>query len=221
MKKLFTFILSFAMIFTLVPCYASAAEVKQPSYDTLVSKAVAVFPEYAEKMLNSGCRPFTYSDNAPRVLVISKTRRISDMETIIYAEYSDGMILITDDFTCDTTLVSSSTGTTYKNYTVNIEAACIYNGYKGYFYLDSVSYTLRNGVNNFDSITNPGTARKGTNCSNYSRNNYTANESDTGYAQISYRIGFKIGPKNGDIVTSDLTFYVGEDTAVLDHSSWN
>lgn len=120
-------------------------------------------------------------------------------------------------FTSDSSTVDSSIGANYKDYTVNITAACKSDYYTGYFYIDGVSYTIFNGANVFDVITNSGTPRKGTNCTNYERGSGTLNETYFSYAQISYNLRFKVGPSAGQEVNSLLTFSVGEDAAILSH----
>ncbi len=222
MKKLLALVLSLSLMFTLVPCCALAADADQSGYDTLVDKAASAFPEYAAKLLNPSYRPSVYTRNAAaRVLVVSETRSISDKESITYTEYSDGLVLLSDyDFTYETTEVDYYTGSTYRSITIDIEAACVATGYSGYFYLNGVSYKLYDGYDNFDRITNPGTEHKGTNCISYHRDSYTQIESYTGYAGFEYTLGFRIGPKPEQFVTSKLYFYVGEDTADVSHVSW-
>lgn len=230
MKRFLAMALSLVMLFTFVPFSASADEEAEGSDNPLIEKAVAVFPEYADKLLNtqSTSAASDPSDSVQaasegeRVLVVKKSRPISDSEVITYSEYSDGVVLLSNyDCTCDSTLVSSSSGSTYKKYTINIEAACVANGYYGYFYLNNVSYTLNTGLNNYDQITNAGTASKGTNCVGATRTDFTPKESLTGYATIIYRLGFRSGTQSTQFVTSDLTLSVGEDTAVLDHIAWD
>ncbi len=224
MKKLFALLLSFALFFTLVPFGVSAVEVEQQNYNTFVDKAIAAFPEYAEKLSNPSYHTSEHTRSATdRVLVVKETRPISDKESITYAEYSDGLILLSGyEFTYESTCVDSNTGNTEKSITINIEAAYVVDGHtEGYFNLNGVSYVLRYGVNNFDCITSPGTAVKGTNCVSATREDYTADESYTGYAQVIYMLGFKIGNYAGDVATSYLTLHVGEDTAVINHTDWN
>lgn len=224
MKRLFAMLISFALVFTLLPVDALAMESKRSGYDSLVEKAAAVFPEYSGKLLNPSYQNAMYThDPADRVLVVKETRPISDRESITYIEYSDGLILLSGyNFTYESTVVDSSTGSTERKYTIDIEAACVFESSPdGYFYLDGVSYILRDGYDNFDSITDPGTARLGDNCLEPSRTNYVADESYTGYARLEYRLGFRYGTGDGDFVTSDLFIHVGEDTAIVDHLGWN
>lgn len=224
MKKVFAVFTALALILAMAPFNASAVETEELGYSTLVDKAAAAFPEYAEKLLNPSYYPSAHAREAETgVLVVSETRAISDTESVTYAEYSDGLILLSGyEFTYDTDLISSTTGSTYKNVTIDIEAACVTdNYYTGYFYLDGFSYTLRSGYDNFDSITDPGDARKGSYCSMASLEDYTENESYTGYARVEYSLGFKVGPQASQVVTSYLTIHVGEDTIAVDHLGWN
>lgn len=224
MKKFLALFFSLVLLFTSVPFGVSATEAERIGYNALISKAAAAFPEYADKLISPSYDSSTYArDAVARVLVANETRHISDKEAISYAEYSDGLILLSDYyFTSSSSLVSSSQGTTYRNITINISAACVTDfNYDGYFYLDGVSYTLRTGDDVFDSITNPGTPRKGTNCTNYSREEYTENESGYGGARIAYRLTFKVGPQAYQVVQSILSLQVGGDTANLNHIGWN
>ena len=216
MKKFLVAFLSIVLLFTSIPFAASA---EQSGNDDLVNKAAIVFPEFAEKLLTPGSHPSTRSNYASaRVLVTSITRPASDKEYITYNEYSDGLIMLSrTHFTSDSSTVNSSIGANYKDYTVNITAACKSDYYTGYFYIDGVSYTIFNGANVFDVITNSGTPRKGTNCTNYERGSGTLNETYFSYAQISYNLRFKVGPSAGQEVNSLLTFSVGEDAAILSH----
>ena len=105
-----------------------------------------------------------------------------------------------------------------KNYTINITATSVVDGYYGYFYINNVSYRINAGLNTYDSITNFGTAKKGANCVRSEMTDDTANESAYGYARLAYDLGFKIGPLSGQIISTELVMHVGEDTAVIDHS---
>lgn len=217
MKKCMAMLLTLALLLTLIPLSASAAE--SPSgYESLVQKAVSAFPEHANKLQNpDNSAIFQSRGVTSRELLISETRPISDREYVTYAEYSDGLILLSGyEFTADTTTVSYVTGSTYRNITIDIEATCVNDvGYNGYFYLEGVSYSLRD--NEFDVITNPGTASRTGYCTSATRTVYTANESNTTYARIAYALCFQLGPTGYYTVNSELLLYVGEDTAVLDH----
>lgn len=238
MKKLLAVFLSLVMMLTLIPYGVSAAEVEDSRETDLITKAADVFPEYADKLLNPRSRVATHSGNpTPRVLVVEKTRSVSDKESITYTEYSDGCILLRDDycvyesealysddenpeFNEDSTVVSSDKGSFYKRYTINVTATCIgpYGGRTGYFYLDGVSYTILNGLVNYDSITNPGTARKGANCDYANRTVYERTEFDRGYARVAYNLTFRIGSGSGDVLHSVLAVSVGEDSATISHA---
>lgn len=222
MKKLLAMLLSLIMVFTLVPLGVSASEVEESNHTTLVDKAVAAFPEYAERLLNPSYSS-TYARSATdRVLVVKETRSISDTESITYAEYSDGVILLSDyDFTYDSSLDNSYYGSTLRNVVIDIEAACILNGSTlGSFFLDDVSYIFYYGDNNFDCITGTGTGTKRGGCTSATRTTYIENESLEGYATLSYKLAFRVSSSAGAIVESYLTLYVGEDTAMIYHEGW-
>ena len=141
MRRCLALFLSIALLLTTVPFVVFAAETKQLGYDSLVQKASAAFPEYAEKMQNPRGITFLNSQSPmPRELVINETRPISDTEYITYSEYSDGLILLSGyDFTYDSTTVSDITGSTSRDITIDIEATCVNDvGYTGYFSLKGV-----------------------------------------------------------------------------------
>ena len=226
MKKFLVAFLSIVLLFTSIPFAASA---EQSGNDDLVNKAAIVFPEFAEKLLTPGSHPSTHSNYASaRVLVTSITRPASDKEYITYNEYSDGLIMLSavervaekdgePDFWAGSSMTGSSSGTNYRDITVNISATCVTEYYIGSFYLDGVSYRINNGVNNFDKITNPGTPREGTNFKSYTRTVFTENESYSGYARVCYYLSFIIGSPDWKVANSALSFNVGEDTAILSH----
>ena len=95
MRKTLALLMSLILALSLVPFGAFAAEENPSAYDTLVNKAAAVFPEYAEKLLNPSCNPSVFSQNAASsTLITRETRAFSDTESITYTEYSDGLILL-------------------------------------------------------------------------------------------------------------------------------
>ncbi len=219
MKKYLALFLSLALLLTTIPFSASAAET-QSGHETLVQKACYAFPEYAEKMQNPQDGAQLYSRSAmPRELLVKETRPVSDTEYVTYSEYSDGLILLSGyDFTAESTTVNYVTGSTYRNITIDIEATCVNDvSYDGYFYLKGVSYSLRD--NEFDVITNPGTESRTGYCTKATRTTYTEKESYTTNAGIVYRLWFQLGPTGYYTVESQLSLYVGGDTAGLDHIS--
>ena len=218
MKKLFALLLAVTMLFTVLPLDAFAAEEKQ-SGNTLVNKAVAVFPEYAEKLLNPEpiCSVYANGEDG-RELVVKKTRKISDNEVITYSEYSDGLILLSEfEATYDTTVTGSSSGPGYRDMTIDIEAACVMSNGTGYFYLNGVSYRFNDGWDRYDMITNEGSPSKGNHCSGYEHQHFVSNESAEGYARIQYRVDFRFGPRPTHFINTYLTLHVGEDSAIVEH----
>lgn len=222
MKKFITLFLSLSLLLTMLVLSVSAAELEQQGYDTLINKAVSTFPEYAGKLLSPTYNPSNSTRTASsRVLVKKETRPFSDTESITYIEYSDGLILLSAyEVDYETTVVgpTPNPNLNVRNFTINITATSVVNGYHGYFYLNGVSYTLNAGLNNFDSITNFGTAERGTNCTNARRTSNVSNESYSGYARLAYDLVFKAGRTSRDVITTELTMHVGEDSAIVDHS---
>lgn len=220
-KKFLAFLMSLLMICSLIPFGAMAEEENSSAYDTLVNKAAAVFPEYASKLLTPGYHSSVFSGHTtPRTIVVNETRAFSDKESIGYTEYSDGLILLRS---CELDYESDCPGGggLDKNITINVTATCVNGSYKGYFYLDGVTYRLNKGLNNWDKISNAGTARRGDNCLYSNRSEFISSESATGYARIEYSLSFKIGSKSGDVLQTFLRISVGEDTAVIAHDSYD
>lgn len=224
MKKFMALLLSLSLLLTMMPLYASAAEQEQKRGDTLINKAVFLFPEYSEKLLNPTYKP-TDSTRATtaRALVVKETRPFSNTESITYTEYSDGLILLSAydvDYTTEVVGPYPHPNLSVRNFTINIEATSVVTGYRGYFELNNVSYTINTGLNNYDCITNFGTGIKGDNCTGAELTDDVENETATNYARLQYNLAFRIGPHSGDFITTELIMHVGEDTAVIDHSVW-
>lgn len=220
-SKFFAVLMALVMALTLIPFGAMAEENYSSNDTTLLDKAVAAFPEYAEKLLNPSPNSSVFSRSAEtRTVVVNETRAISEDETITYTEYSDGLILLSG---CELDYESDCPGGggLNKDITINVTATCVNGSYYGYFYLDGVTYRLNSGINNWDKISNTGTARKGSNCLYYNLNKYELSETPSNYAYIIYALSFRIGSTSGAILQTYLTISVGEDTAVIGHSSNN
>lgn len=222
MKKIIAILVAFVMLFSAMTFSVSAAEIEQSGYESLVAKASAAFPEYAEKMQNPNINPSVYARNPEsRELLVNETRSISDKESITYTEYSDGLILLSGyEFTAKTITVDRVTNSSSTNITLNIEATCVNDtAYHGYFHLDGVKYTLRSSA--YDSITNTGTAWREGYCNKATRFLNNPNETATSYAELGYELHFQIGPGGYYTVDSVLILWVGDDTAVLEHIDHN
>lgn len=219
MKKLLALLLSLAVFFTFSPLSASAADFESPNNNVLVNKAVATFPEYAERLLNPNYSSSRARSTMERVLVVKETRPISDTEYITYAEYSDGLILLSDyEFTYNTSGSSIYYGDTFKYITIDISATGRYDGSTlGVFYLNDISYTINYGDNIYDEINIPGTPSTSNRNTTYSDRTYWPDETDERYAKVSYKLRFKV---DSGYVESIITLDVGEDTALIDHYDW-
>jgi|GEM_PF-6418543 len=224
MKKFLSLLLSLSLLLTMMPLYASAAEQEQKRSDTLINKAVFIFPEYSEKLLNPTYKPTDSTRTAPaRTLVVKETRPFSNTESITYKEYSDGLILLSAynvDYTTQLVGPYPHPNLSVRNFTIDIEATSVVSGYNGSFMLEDVSYTINAGLNNYDCITNFGIGTKGANCISAELTDDVENETPTNYARFQYNLAFRIGPHSGDFITTELIMHVGEDTAVIDHSVW-
>lgn len=222
MKKYFAIVLACILLLNTLPLGASATEADQEGYDSLVRKASIAFPEHADKMNNPEGLASAYSRNGePREVLIKDTRAVSEEEFVTYTEYSDGLILLSGyKFTADSEATSNVQGATSRDITIDIEATCVNDTpYKGYFYLEGVSYSLK--YSDYDCITNTGTASSTGYCTKATRFLYNKTETDTSYAELGYELHFQIGPTGYHTVDSVLILWVGEDTAVLEHIDHN
>lgn len=219
-KKLLVMLLVMSMVFTMIPFGVSAAEEKDTNRISIVEKAASAFPEYADKLMNPSHSSTYTRSAADRVLITKETRPISDTESITYAEYSDGVILLSsydEPFRYETTQTTYP-GDVIKRVVMDVEAAYVWNGTTlGTFYLNDVTYVCDYGLNDFDYFVSAGTATKGYGCSYANRTTYRQYEDYEHYATIIYDLSFKVTPNDGDYVQSRLSLYVGEDMILIDH----
>lgn len=195
MKRYFTLLLLCTLMVNILGLSAYATETECSGYDSLIRKATEAFPEYAERINNpKDVIPQNTREKTDRELVLRETRAVSDKEFVTYTEYSDGVILLSGyEFTAESTAVSNIKGQTSRDIIVDIEATCVNDsGYKGYFYLEGVSYSLV--YSDYDYITDTGTARREGYCTKATQIINNPEETATSYATLAYELQFQIGP---------------------------
>lgn len=154
MKKVLSVVLSIIFIFTMLPLSAIASE-NNAIQDELLAKACAVFPEYSNKIQYNTFNPNRRSARSNE-LIVTMVRSVSENEYLIYSEYSDGMVLLTNYEAYPYEIVSSSSTTSdiVTNYTVTIKATVP--NVSGYYMISGFKYSIISGQ--YDAILDDGTA---------------------------------------------------------------
>lgn len=215
MRKYLAMLLAAVMLLTMMPLGAAAAETDTSERDELIALACEVFPEYTNKIKNKSIGANLLSrTSGQRELVATETRSVPDGETLIYSEYSDGVVLLTEyDFGKEVTYVDRQTGAGITTTTVNIKATC--SGTSGYFQLTNVVYTLVSS--SYDMINDTGSASTTGNCSITKAYSPVLNETASGNAKLVYSLQFRLSSAAGDFLTSQLKLEVGDDSAAVTH----
>lgn len=156
MQKYMSALLVLMMFILVFPIGVHAAESTDTNQSELVSLACEVFPEYKNKLLNPSISTNSCSIQQ-RELLINEQRAVSDTESLLYTEYSDGTILLTSHSGTYTRTVNSIDSSSQAViYDITIKAEIV--GYDGYFKLSNVNYSLINSQN--DQITATGTPQQ-------------------------------------------------------------
>ena len=214
MKRTFSVIMLMIHLLSMlsVAAYADSGNDVQ---NEVIALACEVFPEYANKILAPAVDISIYGRSMnQRTLVVSETRSVSDNEYITYSEYSDGVVLLTDyefEHTETTNDYDSNPMTTTVD--MDIKATCT--NVSGYFLLEGVRYMLING--SYDTILDVGTPTYSGKCTLHTAFTPVLNESASGNAYICYNLNYQFGPGVYYTLTSQLTLFVGDDTATVTH----
>lgn len=212
------------MLFTTMPV-VQAADSSVNTHEELINLACEVYPEYASKIRNQKILSSSRTRSSePPELIYSDSRDASNGGTLLYSEYSDGVILLTS-YTPkkSVTVVDSNTGAGATAYTINIVATCT--GTNGTFTAKNVKYTTISS--SYDRIDSVGTHKEETAemtgyiaCSlqNVTPNPYAKmNESASGNAELTYYLTFKYAPYEGSFIATKLTLSVGHNSATVTH----
>lgn len=227
MKRFLSAIFAAVLLLTMLPFGAFAAEDKSSERDKLIAQACEVFPEYADKIRNQKMQPNSRSHSleASKLIYSDSRDAPNNGGTILYSEYSDGIVLLTSYIpTKKVTVVDSHTGAGATAYTINIVATC--SGISGTFTAKNVKYTTISSA--YDRIDSVGTYKTETTemtgyvaCAlqNDTPNPYVVmNESASGSAIITYKLTFRFAPYAGSFLTTELSLSVGHDSATVTHS---
>lgn len=224
MKKVISLCLALFILFATMPV-VHATDSSVNTHEELINLACEVYPEYANKIRNQKILPSSHARSSePPELIYSDSRDTSNGGTLLYSEYSNGVILLTN-YTPkkEVTVVDSNTGAGATAYTINISATC--SGTNGTFTAKNVKYTTISS--SYDRIDSVGTHDEYTPemngyiaCSlqNVTPNPYVVmNESASGNARLTYKLIFKYAPYANCFVATELTLSVGHNSATVTH----
>lgn len=217
MKKLVGLLLVVVMAFGFIPMQANAAQNEKCSgQEELIAVACEAFPEYRDKIISRrGIEGHGRSPDATRELVVTETRYISDNEAIVYSEYSDGLILLTDYTYRYSTTINSQTqegSRTLYDVTIRATSADVANAY---FELRNVQFTIYGTA--YDRITSVGTYTEYGYCDVHTRCTPVLYETASTKANIVYRLSWKAYSDPGGWLPSVLRIEVGNNSFRVVH----
>lgn len=172
MKKTISFILSFVILFTMMPTYTLAAEASMTDNNQLIALACEVFPEYASIILGEqiGLQMQSRSVNSDEV-VFSETRQISDNQSMNISLLASGeVIVIQEDISSfDLTLKNSNTSDIT---TVGVSGSASFtvtsNSGSGTFTLSNVQFVIYYNSSDYFSSTGSASVDNGAAIGSYS-----------------------------------------------------
>lgn len=198
---------------------------KHRTQQDLIDLACATFPEYRNKILYQQVESPSARELSDVELVCSESRNISDLHTLTYSEYSNGLILLTEVEADDPTVeyVDIISGSSATVYTININATCT--GAYGEFTAENIKFSLiSSGYDQINSkgtysITNPEMLGFiGCQLVNSDNNPRVIwNESASDNAEIEYQLSFRYAPYPSCICDTYLLLVVGDNDYVVSH----
>lgn len=223
-RKYLSFFLTVIMLLTMMPFSAAAADTTSER-DEIIELACEIYPEHADKIRHQTITSADNTRSSDAVLVYSDSREVSESETLLYSEYSNGIILLTDyDFDEVVTTVDSATGAGATTYTINVKATCSH--VAGHFMINNFKYTLISST--YDRIDSLGTyyayetpgngieydcsfSESSTN----PRTQMTETASSDAYA--NFALQFRFSAREEDFFTSLLEIIVGNNGLTVEH----
>lgn len=159
MKRMLSLLIAFSIIFaTFLPLQASAVEEKYDitDHNQVLTLAKKVFPEYAEKLNESGLSSRnTHRMASPEIYpIVQKTRMAGNNTSITYTEYNNGIIALgAFEYTTNAELniEDSETHSAYEQFTARITATVLGGPT---FYAKNIGYKIY--ASNYDRITSAG-----------------------------------------------------------------
>lgn len=143
MKKM-SILFSILFFLGLFPTSVCASETKLTE-ETIYQIGAEVFPEYADKILSRSTTETAQTNSylSGCSVTFSESRSVSENEEITYQEYENGTFSLV--LTAETILKSSSSGSGYRLFTVDITAVHSY--LVGAMYINDFTYTIIQGAN--------------------------------------------------------------------------
>ena len=221
MKKLVCMITALTLLLTFLAFPASATDNVNEEQAELLTMALMYFPEYNERLSENYHFPArnTRSTESPSI-VGTTTRQISESESMTISEYSDGTLLISaNQYNVIPNVSCVTPGLVAVNYVANIRATCVAGGEiecSGYFTVNNIQFTLVG--QQYDMITNAGTASATYPCTLLAAYTPVMNETASGYAQLRYDLQFRFSNTPTHFLTSTLVFMVGNNNYYISHT---
>lgn len=232
MKRYFSIILSIVLFVSALPLNVFAIEDALSEHEELIELACEVFPEYSSKILgeiHSSNASNARSLSAPtREELFTETRKYGENSSLIYTEYSDGLVLITavsdpESDGCEHDITYNERHTGAGATTVSMTVRATYNGASsygygctGYFKISNFQYTTISG--DYDYINSVGTATESGDISSLSsKYSYSMNETSSANAYVKHYLQLQIGTSAYHSLNSWLTITVGDDGASVTH----
>lgn len=222
MKKFISYIITIALLLSMLPVSASAQETNSERNEIL-EKACIAFPEYAETIRADAAPSGISRSSTPREVVFSETRPLSENEFIVYTEYSDGLFAI-DSVEMEKEVIYNSmdqSGSMTK-FDITVKATC--SDVYSHFTLSNIKFTIY--PTTYDRITSSGTPSVKTgeytyndNCT-YDTINCTPNETASAPAKVSVRLNFRFGPYSTNFYQSDLIIKVQNNQLTVTHEEY-
>lgn len=215
MKRSISLFLAIIILIAALPLSVLASDAQTTERDRVFTLACEAFPEYASTIRGDAVSTFARW-NGNRELVFSETRAISENESILYGQYSDGSAIIIDidnqsvefDGTVDNSTFEQFTGG--KNGTASFTIFCTdKENYPGSYKISNFKYKIYD--NTWDMIVSKGSITKN-DCSG--NEELTPNETISKSASLVCNISFYGKWSNYPKLGVKFTIYVGNNRVV-------
>lgn len=223
-RRYLSVILAVIMLLTMLP-FPTVAAKDISERNEIIELACQVYPEFANKIRYQKITTSNNTRSADPILVYSDSRNVSNNEILLYSEYSNGVILLTDyNFDEVVTTVDSVTGAGATACTINIKATC--SNISGYFQINDFRYTLvSSAYDRIDSLgeyfpyEEPGNGIENDCYFNESSTNPRTkmNETAASDAYANFSLQFRFSARPNDFFTSLLSITVGNNDIIVEH----
>lgn len=190
MRRLFIYLLTICVTFSILVTPAHAAENSTSEREQLIHLACDVFPEYASILRGEDNSYLinTRSISEPTV-VYSETRSVSENCELMYTQYSNGRATATQ-FTYTEVDRSAEVGAGIITTTLTIKVACTDS--PGVFTLSNIQYSISQST--YDFFVGEGSPAANSTCQYFRETGnyaYVKRETASGPAYIEYHLTFK------------------------------